>query len=159
MSSRLSDLVFKAMELNTVNGRCDTRAATAALRSMLDEDHIERALNALATKLISEACRKSMTETASAPAAQGELPLNLHRAYAVVLDEEGAPRKLVNTFDMTRVEAETALRIRDRQIENDRRSRNDLARAIKAAEPYWDADPSLTFGEALQLAATNQAAA
>ena len=152
MSSRLSDLVAQAMEEATVDGRCDTAKAESVLRGALTDEHIDRALNEFAAKLISTATRRAMKEFASASPRQGELPFRLHAAYAVDLDG----RRIVNTYDMTRIEACRALAIRREQIEADQKSANDLERAIRAAEPFWDETPGLTFGEALTQAALNK---
>lgn len=149
MSSRLSDLVAQAMEEATVDGRCDTAKAQALLRESLTDEHVDRALNEFSASLISRAARRAMREFASTAASQGELPFRLHAAYAVDLDG----RRIVNTADMTRIEARRALEIRRQQIEADQRSANDLARAIAAADPFWDEAPDLTFGEAMIRAA------
>jgi hypothetical protein len=155
MSSRLSDLVSQALEANTVDGRTDAEAAKIALRDSLTEEHVERALSEFATRLIATATRKTMAEFAAATPRQGELPFRLHAAYAVDLGE----RRIVNTYDMTRIEANQALKVRRDQIDADTRSANDLERAIRAADPHWDRDPSLTFGQSLERAAVKGRAA
>lgn len=155
MSSRLSDLVAHAIEANTIDGRTDTDAARKTLVASFGDEQIERALSHLATRLIASFVRRQLKEIGNAPARQGELPFRLHAAYA--LDIDG--RRIVNTYDMARIEANRALEIRRLQIEADTASANDLERAIRAADPYWDADPSLTFGQALERAAQETAAA
>jgi len=127
MSSRLSDLVAQAMEEATVDGRCDTAKAESVLRGALTDEHIDRALNEFAAKLISTATRRAMKEFASASPRQGELPFRLHAAYAVDLDG----RRIVNTYDMTRIEACRALAITPRAD----RSRPEVRERPGARDP------------------------
>lgn len=154
MLSRLSDRIAQAMEANTSDGRCDTEGAAADLIAMFGPEDTARAQAELASRLIGSAARKAFGEIGAASAAQGELPFRLHRAYALDLDG----RQVVNTFDLTQREANRALEIRDRQIAADTASRNDLARAIKAAEPFWTVEHGLSFGRALERAAAEAAA-
>ncbi len=163
MSSRLSDLVAQAIEANTEGGETDTDCAKQTLVSLLKADgsHEERAYGDLATAEIARATRRLMKAFARTPAEQYLLPYRLHERYALDLPgPDGEPaRRIINTYDMTQMQAEQALKVRRQQIEADKRSADDLERAILAAEPYWDRVPSLTFGQALELAAAQQVAA
>lgn len=153
-ASRLSDLVAQAMADNTEDGRCNSDAAKAALIGRLTDEHRERAVAEFATRLINQAASRVLKEFASTSAAQGVLPFRLHSAYAMDIDG----RRIVSTYDMSRLEANRALEIRRSQIEADTRSANDLERAIRAADPFWNRDAALTFGAALERAAATYAA-
>lgn len=156
MSSRLSDLTAQAIALNTAQGRTDPDAAKQTLVGLLKADgsHADRAYGDLASREINNAGRRLLTALKDQAANQYELPFRLQESYALDLsDEEGtATRRIVQTYFMTRVEAERALEIRTLQIQHDLKARDDLRRAIRFAMPSWDQQPNLSFGRALEIA-------
>jgi hypothetical protein len=69
---------------------------------------------------------------------------------AVALESEGG-RQIKWTEKLTQFEFQRAIKIREKQLEDDTEVLNAMRAAYKAVEPDWGMNPTLTFEEVFEL--------
>lgn len=151
---RLSNIVARAIELNTVMGITSQPKAVSAAKGIVDSDAeaIEDAIDIAVTKLVHDQCTRTMRRIDDGR--QGSLFL-LHTRYATDADA----RVFKDTERLTRLEFQRIVALRTKQIADDQAHLNLMLNAYRQLSPIWDEYPAKLFGEVEQIWRGRQAAA
>lgn len=123
-------------------------AGTYGVKFLSPEDKDACAANDLSRRIVAAAKRMSKQAEKSLSYATSSLFENLPVALPVGVDGS----KIKPIAKMTKGEAEWVINIREKQIEDDKKSVRAMKRLYKRALPYWSKNPTASWGECLLYA-------
>ena len=138
--SRLSDLVNDAILTNTADdGTINVTGAMESIKPSLDDECREVLINEALTTRVTTAAKSAKSNLRSRASQRNfELPFKgLHHAYPLDLDG----RYIKRTEALSRVEFESVINIREKQIINDMGHLEKLRSAHAAMLPIWKENP------------------
>jgi hypothetical protein len=144
--SRLNDDVHKALDaVRDSNGCTNMHSAVEVLLKTIDDESRDVLVRTGANIYITQAAKrgKYAVSKASSDTSQPDLFRKLHRAYAL----DGEDRIIKNTVDLTQLELQRAISIREKSVEHDMAHLNYMRRALDAVRPLWSSHPDWTFGQ------------
>lgn len=144
--SRLNDVISQAIDtVRDARGRVNVHSAVEIALGLIDDEDGDTLIRAALSERIKRAAERGTKaiETAAAEPLQGALFKDLRRAYA--LDEEG--RVVKSTDDLTQLEFERIIRIREQSIESDLAHLKILRQALITVRSLWSSHPDWTFAQ------------
>lgn len=140
--SLLSDRIRTAVADDLAErGRTEPAAVAAVVVETLTPEEMKECALRDITLQAKRMAQRGVKKVAEAPT-QASLPFpGLRAGYAIDVDE----RCIKNTEDLTRLEFQRLISIREQQIEADRDHLSELRAAQRAVRPIWDAHPDWTF--------------
>jgi hypothetical protein len=139
----LSNIIDRAVELNTIMGVTDQpKAARAAIDLLASDPGATReAIHLAVVKCIHDQTTRTMRRLGG-DGRQKSL-FGLHERYALDLDR----RVIKDTDRLTRTEFKAILKLREKQVADDTEHLNALRRADRQLDPIWEEYPDKTFRE------------
>lgn len=140
---QLSNIVGRAIDLNTIMGVTYQKKAVAAAVELLrsDDEATDEARYVAASKLIHDQATKAMRRIAE-NGKQGSF-FALRERYALDVDA----RVFKDTDRLSELEFDRIIAIREKQLEDDAVHLDRLKEARREVAPIWREYPDKTFGE------------
>ncbi|HTI83040.1 MAG TPA: hypothetical protein VL614_21520 [Acetobacteraceae bacterium] len=140
---QLSNIIGRAISLNTVMGVTYQKKAVAAAVDLLrsDEEATDEARYVAASRMIHDQATQAMRRIAK-DNGQGSF-FELRERYALDIDA----RVFKDTERLSELEFDRIIAIREKQLEDDAAHLNRLKEAKRELAPIWREHPDKLFGE------------
>jgi hypothetical protein len=142
---QLSDVVGRAIDLNTTMGVTIQKKAVAAAVALMrqDAEATEEARYVAASKLVHDQTTKTMRKATGDPRQASFFGDKLRTRYALDVDN----RVIEDITRLSRPEWRRVIAIREVQLKFDRAHLEALKEADKELAPIWDEYPAKRYGE------------